>query len=85
MPVTMQQVMEVIHRYQPKGFTPKVGMILGSGLSSLAENITQPTTIPYKAIPGLQTGSVPGHASLMVMGYLNEIPVICMRGRLHMY
>ena len=85
MTVPMQQVMDVIRRYQPKGFSPKVGMILGSGLNSLAENILQPATIPYQAIPGLQVGTVPGHASLMVMGRLNEIPVVCMRGRLHMY
>jgi xanthosine phosphorylase len=85
MPVSMQQVMEVIHRYQPKGFSPKIGMILGSGLSSLAEQIQQPVTIPYQAIPGLQTGAVAGHASLMAMGHLNDVPVICMRGRLHLY
>lgn len=81
----MSQVMEVIHRYAPKGFAPKVGMILGSGLSSLAEQITNPVTIPYQAIPGLVTGAVAGHASLLVMGYLNDIPVVCMRGRLHLY
>ncbi len=85
MSVTMQQVMEVINRYQPKGFVPKIGMILGSGLSSIAEQMQQTTTIPYKAIPGLQTGTVAGHASLMAMGYLGEIPVVCMRGRLHLY
>lgn len=85
MTVSMQQVMEVIHRHQPKGFTPKIGMILGSGMSLLAESIEQPTTIPYQAIPGLQSGTVAGHASLMVMGRLSGVPVVCMRGRLHMY
>jgi len=85
MDVTMSQVMEVIARYAPKGFSPKMGLILGSGLSSLAEQITQPVTIPFQAIPGLQEGSVAGHASLLVMGYLNNIPVVCLRGRLHLY
>jgi xanthosine phosphorylase len=85
MTVSMQQVMDVIHRYQPKGFSPKVGMILGSGLSSLAEQMEHSVTIPYQAIPGLQVGSVAGHASLMVMGSLNNTPVVCMRGRLHVY
>ena len=85
MSVTMQQVMEVIHRHQPKNFSPKIGMILGSGLSSLAEQMQQTTTIPYQAIPGLHTGTVQGHASLMAMGYLSDVPVICMRGRLHLY
>ncbi len=82
---TMANVMEVIHRYAPKGFVPKVGMILGSGMSSLAEQITNPVSIPYQAIPGLQTSGVSGHASLLVMGYLNEVPVVCLRGRLHIY
>ncbi len=85
MSVSMQQVMEVIHRYQPKGFSPKVGMILGSGLSSLAEQITNSVAVPYQAIPGLHVGTVAGHASLMVMGNLGEVPVVCMRGRLHLY
>lgn len=83
--VNMADVMQVIHRYAPKGFSPKVGMILGSGLSLLAEQIVNPVTIPYQAIPGLHTGSVSGHASLLVMGYLNEVPVVCLRGRLHLY
>lgn len=82
---TMAEVMQVINRYTPKGFIPKVGMILGSGLSSLAEQITNPVTIPYQAIPGLHGGGVAGHASLLVMGHLNGVPVVCMRGRLHVY
>lgn len=82
---TMIQVMEVVARYAPKGFSPKVAMILGSGLSSLADQITNPVSIPYAAIPGLQAGGVAGHASLLVFGYLQDLPIICMRGRLHVY
>ncbi len=85
MSVTMAEVMEVVNRYTPKGFVPKVGMILGSGLSSLAEQISNPVSIPYQAIPGLQGGSVSGHASLLVMGRLNDVPIVCLRGRLHLY
>lgn len=82
---TMAEVMEVIGRYAPKGFAPKIGIILGSGLSSLAEQITNPVSIPYQAIPGLHVGGVSGHASLLVMGYLQGVPVVCLRGRLHLY
>ncbi|EKD71330.1 MAG: Purine nucleoside phosphorylase I, inosine and guanosine-specific [uncultured bacterium] len=85
MPVVMTDVMEIIHRYMPKGFAPKIGMVLGSGLSSIAEQMTHAVTIPYQAIPGLHTGNVVGHASLLVMGYLNDVPVVCLRGRLHLY
>lgn len=82
---TMAEVMQVINRFAPKDFVPKVGMILGSGLSALAEQITNSVSIPYQAIPGLQAGSVSGHASLLVLGYLNDLPVACLRGRLHLY
>ncbi len=84
-PAAMAEVMSVIQRYAPRGFTPKFGMILGSGLSSLAEQISNPVSIPYQAIPGLQGSGVAGHASLLVMGYLNNIPIVCLRGRLHLY
>jgi xanthosine phosphorylase len=82
---SMNDVMEVVHRYLPKGFNPKIGLILGSGLSSLADQMVHSGSIPYQALPGLQTGSVAGHASLLVPGYFNNVPVICLRGRLHLY
>lgn len=82
---TMAEVMNVINRYMPAGFVPTAGLVLGSGLSSLAEQITNPVTIPYQAIPGLQTGAVSGHASQIVMGYIQDIPIVCLRGRLHLY
>lgn len=85
MSVSMNEVMEVIHRYVPKGFAPKMGIILGSGLSSLADEIENPVSIPYQAIPGLHSGTIAGHASLLIMGHLNGVPVICLRGRLHLY
>ena len=85
MPVQMSDVMQVVNRHVPKGFAPKVAMILGSGLSSLAEQMTNVVTVPYQAIPGLQTGGVAGHASLLAMGQLNGIDTVCLRGRLHIY
>ncbi len=84
MAVTMQETIAAIRKYAPN-FLPKIGIILGSGLGSIAEQLTNPTTIPYQAIPGLQSGGVMGHASLLVMGYLQDIPVVCMKGRLHLY
>lgn len=85
MSVAMSEVMEVIHRHLPKNFAPKVGMILGSGLSSIAEQMTNTVSIPYEAIPGLRGGNVAGHASLLAAGQLADVPVVCMRGRLHLY
>jgi xanthosine phosphorylase len=84
MAVTMQETMGAIRKYAPN-FLPKVGMILGSGLGSIAEQLTNPITIPYQAIPGLHSGGIAGHASLLVMGYLQDVPVVCLKGRLHLY
>lgn len=82
---TMDEIMSVIDKYKPKNFAPKIGMILGSGLSSLAEQISNPVSIPYQAIPGLHSGGVAGHASLLVLGHMGDVPVVCLRGRLHLY
>jgi xanthosine phosphorylase len=60
-------------------------MVLGSGLGSIADQLENPITIPYQAIPGIHSGGVVGHASLLVMGYLHEVPVVCLKGRLHLY
>jgi xanthosine phosphorylase len=80
----MQETMSVIRKYAPK-FIPKIGVILGSGLGSIAEQLSNPITIPYQAIPGIHSGAVAGHASLLVCGYLQDVPVVCLKGRLHLY
>ncbi len=80
----MQEVIAAIRKYAPH-FVPKMGILLGSGLGMIAEQLTQAITIPYQAIPGLQAGAVSGHASLLVLGYLQGVPVACLKGRLHLY
>ena len=77
MAVSMQETMSAIRKFAPN-FTPKVGIILGSGLGSVADQLTNPITIPYQAIPGINSGSVAGHASLFVLGYLQDVPVACL-------
>jgi xanthosine phosphorylase len=84
MAAKIEEAMQIIHNHAPN-FQAKIGMILGSGLSSVANEITQAITIPYQSIPGLQVGRVSGHPSLLVLGRMNGIPVICLKGRLHLY
>ncbi|MDX1900478.1 MAG: purine-nucleoside phosphorylase [Gammaproteobacteria bacterium] len=84
MSVSMQESIQAIRRYAPN-FNPKIGIILGSGLGALTEELQSPISIPYQAIPGLVSGQVSGHASLLVMGYLQDVPVVCLKGRLHCY
>ena len=81
---SLTEAMEVIHRFAPN-FRAKMGIILGSGLSELTDQITNPITIPYQAIPGLKASSIAGHASLLILGYLNGTPIVCLKGRLHLY
>jgi xanthosine phosphorylase len=83
-PVNLEAALEAIHHYAPN-FKAKVGMILGSGLSPVADEITHPIAIPYQSIPGLHVGRVSGHPSLLVLGRMNDVPVICLKGRLHLY
>jgi len=65
--------------------TPRVGMILGSGLGSLAEQIEQPIFLPYSQIPHWPVSTVIGHQGRLVVGYLEDVPVMVMQGRSHYY
>lgn len=64
---------------------PKVGLILGSGLGVLADEIENPVTIPYDDIPHFLKSTVEGHAGEFVVGMLSGVPVIAMKGRFHFY
>ncbi|MBM4429441.1 MAG: purine-nucleoside phosphorylase [Chloroflexi bacterium] len=64
---------------------PRVGLVLGSGLASLAARIVQPTTIPYPDIPHFAPCTVEGHVGELVLGSLQGCPVLIMRGRPHHY
>lgn len=64
---------------------PKVGLILGSGLGGLADELTDAAVIPYAAIPGFAPSGVPGHRSELAIGRLAGLPVAVMRGRFHFY
>ncbi|MCU0494367.1 MAG: purine-nucleoside phosphorylase [Chloroflexaceae bacterium] len=64
---------------------PRVGLILGSGLGSLADELADATVIPYAEIPGFFTSQVHGHRSELALGHLGGQPVAVMRGRFHFY
>jgi purine-nucleoside phosphorylase len=64
---------------------PKIGLILGSGLGVLAEDIENPVKIPYNEIPGFPVSTVEGHAGQLVCGQLSGVEVIAMQGRFHYY
>ncbi len=64
---------------------PRLGLVLGSGLGGLADEITDSAEIPFEEMPGWPAPSVPGHSGRLIMGMLRGAPVACLRGRLHMY
>lgn len=64
---------------------PQIGLILGSGLSPLAEEIEAADRIPYEAIPNFPVSGVPGHAGRLVIGNLAGQTVLVMQGRTHFY
>lgn len=66
-------------------FVPKVAIVLGSGLGDYAEQIKVEYELPYSEIEGFPVSTVPGHAGKFIFGYIDDIPVVCMKGRVHFY
>ena len=64
---------------------PKIAIILGSGLGSLADDITDKETLLYKDIPNFPVSTVAGHKGELIFGKLDGVPVIAMNGRFHYY
>ncbi|MCC6179103.1 MAG: purine-nucleoside phosphorylase [Chloroflexi bacterium] len=64
---------------------PRVGIILGTGLGPLADEVAEPSIVPYADIPHFPISTVAGHAGQLVGGLLEGVPVAVMRGRVHFY
>ena len=60
---------------------PRVGIILGSGLGGLADEIVNPTVIPYSEIPNFAHSTAIGHKGNFISGTLGGVPVVAMQGR----
>lgn len=66
-------------------FQPKVAIVLGSGLGDFADSIQMEYEIPYSEITDFPVSTVTGHAGKFIFGYVDKIPVVCMKGRIHYY
>jgi len=64
---------------------PAVAIILGSGLGDLATLVKKAVAIPYQEIPNFAHSTVAGHAGRLLIGLLEEVPVVVMQGRFHFY
>lgn len=66
-------------------FKPEVAIVLGSGLGDYADDIRVEAQLDYHEIEGFPISTVPGHAGKFIFGYVNDVPVVCMKGRVHYY
>ncbi len=66
-------------------FSPKVALVLGSGLGDYADSIKVETELDYHDIEGFPISTVLGHQGKYIFGYVGEVPVVCMKGRVHYY
>lgn len=84
--VTLEQIDQAADALRNRStHQPRVGLILGSGLNSLAESVKGSTIIPYSEIPNWPVSTVHGHAGRLVMGELEGQNVFVMQGRIHFY
>lgn len=63
----------------------RIALILGSGLGAFANEFESATAIPYDEIPGFAVSTAEGHAGQLVIGKVDQVPVIAMQGRVHYY
>jgi len=64
---------------------PRVGVVLGSGLGSFADELQNLTKVPYSQLPHLPASNVVGHAGNLCFGTVDDVNVVCMQGRVHFY
>lgn len=66
-------------------FKPEIALVLGSGLGDYGESIQVVDTLDYHDIEGFPVSTVAGHKGRFIFGYVNDVPVVCMQGRVHYY
>lgn len=84
--VTLKQIDQAADAIRKRtSYRPRVGLILGSGLNSLADSVKKPDIIPYADLPNWPVSTVQGHVGQLVIGELEGQPVLVMQGRIHFY
>ena len=70
---------------QKTDFQPRIGIVLGSGLGDYGDQIQKEAVISYREIEGFPVSTVQGHRGQFVFGYIKDVPVVLMQGRVHYY
>ena len=84
-PHTVADAVEFLTQGSPAFVAPKVGIILGSGLGGLAEQVERPRSFQYLSIPGFAKSTASGHRGELILGEIGFCPIVAMAGRLHRY
>ena len=79
----IKETTEYIRR--KSGTTPEVGIVLGTGLGGLSDEIEVEVSIPYQEIPNFPVSTVSGHEGALIIGTLSGCPVVALHGRFHYY
>ena len=66
-------------------FCLKTGVILGSGLGNFADSVKVKHVLDYKSIPNFPVSTVEGHEGMLIFGYIEDVPIVVMKGRFHYY
>jgi xanthosine phosphorylase len=80
-----KDIAQWILKQYPEPFQPKVGIVLGSGLGQFGDTLERAVSIPYSDIPGFPSTTVIGHSGELILGYAKGTPVVCLKGRAHLY
>lgn len=84
--LTLEKIDQIANNIHAKiSIQPEIGLILGSGLGTLAESVEEAIIIPYEDIPSWPVSTVVGHAGRLVIGKLENKNVLVMQGRVHFY
>ena len=84
--MTIHEIDEAVDFIKSKiSISPKVGLVLGSGLGGLADDVKNPVVIPFKEIPHWPVSTIEGHVGQLFIGELYGKPAMVMQGRVHYY
>ena len=81
-----EKLKRCLHSVREKvDFVPEIALVLGSGLGNYGEQIRVVQTVDYHEIEGFPVSTVQGHKGRFLFGYIEDVPVVAMQGRVHYY
>jgi purine-nucleoside phosphorylase len=86
-PVDQPELLDALERAvrERTNLVPELGIVLGSGLGGLADELRDVVAIPFAYMPGWPAATAPGHAGRLLLGTLEDRPVVLLQGRFHLY